>query len=113
MADAAVSAVFETDLQGVPLKARGKVRDVYDLGNLLLIVSTDRLSAFDHVLPNPIPGKGRVLNQMSEFWFKRLESLIPNNLISTDVMEFPDPLPAQAAQIEGRSPHARERRHRT
>ena len=63
-------AVFETDLTGFPLAARGKVRDIYDLGDRLLIVASDRLSAFDYVLPNPIPGKGKVLTQISSFWFE-------------------------------------------
>jgi phosphoribosylaminoimidazole-succinocarboxamide synthase len=72
--------VFETELPGVPLKARGKVRDIYDLGDRLLLVATDRLSAFDYVLPNPIPDKGKVLNQISTFWFERFAGLISNTL---------------------------------
>jgi len=103
MSDAASSALFETALDGVTLRARGKVRDIYDLDDRLLIVASDRLSAFDHVLPNPIPGKGKVLNQISLFWFKRFESLVRNHLIATDVREFPDPLPGQADQLRGRA----------
>ncbi len=101
-------AVYETELTGIELKARGKVRDIYDLGDRLLIVATDRLSAFDYVLPNPIPDKGKVLNQISEFWFKRFTSLTPNHVISTDVAEFPAALRAQAEQLEGRSTLARK-----
>jgi phosphoribosylaminoimidazole-succinocarboxamide synthase len=103
MQKSAKGAVFQTELPGVPLKARGKVRDIYDLGDALLIVATDRLSAFDFVLPNPIPDKGKVLNQISEFWFRRLESVVPNHLIATDVADYPEPLRGQAAQLAGRS----------
>ena len=101
-------AVYQTDLQGVELRARGKVRDIYDLGDRLLIVATDRLSAFDFVLPNPIPDKGKVLNQTSDFWFARFADLIPNHVISTDVAEFPDGLREQADQLEGRTTLARK-----
>jgi phosphoribosylaminoimidazole-succinocarboxamide synthase len=102
------SVVYQTELAGVPLKARGKVRDVYDLGDKLLIVATDRLSAFDYVLPNPIPDKGKVLSQISDFWFERLAGVIPNHVISTDVGEFPAPLNAQAEVLAGRSTLARK-----
>ena len=77
-----MSTVFETNLPGYKLLARGKVRDVYDLGEQLLIVSTDRLSAFDVVLPTPILNKGKVLNGLSRFWFSFLESTIKNHLIT-------------------------------
>jgi len=99
----ATPAVHRTELAGVELKARGKVRDVYDLGNVLLIVTTDRLSAFDHVLPDPIPDKGKVLNQISEFWFEGFADLVTHHVISTDVDAFPAPLPQFAAQLAGRS----------
>ena len=101
-------AVYRTELQGVELRARGKVRDIYDLGDALLIVATDRLSAFDFVLPNPIPDKGKVLNQTSDFWFDRFADLIPNHVISTDVSEFPSGLREQTAQLEGRATLARK-----
>jgi len=101
-------AVHRTELRGLTLKGRGKVRDIYDLGDRLLIVATDRLSAFDHVLPNPIPEKGKVLNQISWFWFRRFASIIPNHVISVDVNEFPDPLRAEAGQLAGRSTLARK-----
>ena len=81
---------------------RGKVRDVYDLGARLLIVATDRISAFDVVLPNGIPHKGRVLTQISRFWFDRL-TVCGNHLISTDVEEFPEPLREHADVLSGRS----------
>jgi len=100
--------VFETKLTGVELVSRGKVRDNYDLGDALLIVATDRLSAFDYVLPNPIPDKGKVLNQISEFWFRRLAGMIPNHVISTDPAKFPEPLPSQAGVLAGRSTLARK-----
>jgi phosphoribosylaminoimidazole-succinocarboxamide synthase len=96
-------AIFRTDLPGVELVARGKVRDIYDLGDRLLFVATDRLSAFDHVLPDPIPDKGRVLNQLSCFWFSRLADVVPHHLITTDVSRFQEPLGAYASQLEGRS----------
>jgi len=97
------STVFETELPGVPLKARGKVRDIYDLGDRLLLVATDRLSAFDYVLPNPIPDKGKVLNQISTFWFERFADLISNHTVTTDVTQFPAPLNEHADQLAGRS----------
>jgi len=103
MPGAPAPAVFETSLDGARLLARGKVRDVYDLGERLLIVATDRLSAFDYVLPNPIPGKGRVLNQLSTFWFERFAGLVRNHVLATDVAEFPEALRRQGAQLEGRS----------
>ncbi|MFV2062287.1 MAG: phosphoribosylaminoimidazolesuccinocarboxamide synthase [Chloroflexota bacterium] len=77
--------VIETDLPGLDLLNRGKVRDLYDLGDRLLIVTTDRVSAFDHVLPTAIPGKGAILTAMSEFWFGLLGDIVPHHLISTDV----------------------------
>ena len=87
----------------LPLLRRGKVRDVYDLGTELLIVTTDRLSAFDVVLPQGIPDKGRVLNQLSLFWFKRLEASIPNHIIAADVADFPVALKPHRELLAGRS----------
>ncbi len=75
--------VVETKLPGLKLLKRGKVRDVYDLGNELLIVATDRISAFDVILPTPIPGKGRILTQISLFWFNKMQHIVPNHLSST------------------------------
>lgn len=87
MSMTAPKAVTETNIAGLPLLRRGKVRDVYDLGDKLLIVATDRLSAFDHILPTPIPDKGRILNTISAFWFKKTKSLMPNHFI-TDELEY-------------------------
>lgn len=95
--------ITQTNLPGVKLHARGKVRDVYDLGDKLLIAATDRLSAFDVVLPTPIPGKGKLLTRMSAFWFSQTRHLVPNHLITTDVSQFPAPLPQYADQLDGRS----------
>ncbi len=95
--------VKETDLKGLKLIGRGKVRDIYDLDNRLLIVSTDRLSAFDVILPNPIPKKGQVLNKLSAFWMNRTRDMIPNHLISADVEDFPADLQEFRAELEARS----------
>jgi phosphoribosylaminoimidazole-succinocarboxamide synthase len=81
--------VLETQLPGLTLQRRGKVRDVYDLGDTLLIVATDRISAFDYVLGSGIPDKGKVLTQLSAFWFERLAALTPHHLLSIDVNDFP------------------------
>jgi phosphoribosylaminoimidazole-succinocarboxamide synthase len=94
-------ALLETDLSGVKLVNRGKVRDVYDLGDALLFVATDRLSAFDVVMPNGIPRKGEVLTRISLFWFDFLKG-IPNHLISADVASRPE-LKPYAADLQGRS----------
>src|SRR5262249_27252210 len=84
----APSALFESNLQSLPLIARGKVRDIYRVDDQrLLILASDRLSAFDVVLPDPIPGKGIVLTAISNFWFHRLQSVIPNHLTGTDPVE--------------------------
>ncbi len=86
----ASNVVSVTELKTLTLKGRGKVRDIYDLGDRLLIIATDRISAFDVVMPNPVPDKGRVLTQLSRFWFKLTEEIVPNHLISTDVTDFPE-----------------------
>jgi len=95
------AVVWETHFPGVPLRSRGKVRDLYEFGDRLLIVATDRLSAFDVVLPTPIPDKGRVLTQLSLFWFERLRDVVPNHVLSSS--EFPEELAAHREQLEGRS----------
>ena len=88
--EASMSAVISTtELKTLSLKGRGKVRDIYDLGDHLLIVATDRISAFDVVMPNPIPDKGRVLTQLSKFWFDLTKDIVPNHIISVDVKDFP------------------------
>ena len=83
------SVVLSTDFPDLPLAGRGKVRDIYDLGDVLLIVTTDRISAFDVIMNEGIPGKGEVLTQISAHWFRRMEGIIANHLITTDVREFP------------------------
>jgi phosphoribosylaminoimidazole-succinocarboxamide synthase len=92
-----------TDLPGIEHVASGKVRDVYAVGSDLLIVATDRISAFDCILPQGIPGKGRVLTQMSLFWFEFLKGTVPNHVISADVSAYPAPLQKFRDQLEGRS----------
>jgi phosphoribosylaminoimidazole-succinocarboxamide synthase len=95
-------AILETKIPGLKLKARGKVRDIYDLGDELLIITTDRISAFDVILPNPIPGKGEVLTQMAKFWFKRSENLIPNHLSGTSIFDVISDQ-TMASELESRS----------
>src|SRR5215475_6009709 len=98
-----MNVIYQTDLPGLKLHGRGKVRDIYDVGEHFLIVATDRLSAFDVVLPTPIPDKGKVLNQMSAFWFDHFRNLVPNHVISTRVEDFPGQLQPFRDQLEGRS----------
>ena len=95
--------LLQTDLPGVRLLGRGKVRDNYDLGENLLIVATDRISAFDYILATGVPDKGRVLTQLSIFWFDFLKDLVPTHFISANVDDYPAPLPRYRAQLEGRS----------
>ena len=102
MATPQMSAVIsQTDFPGLKLRGRGKVRDIYDLGDRLLIVATDRLSAFDVVLPTPIPDKGKVLTQLSLFWFEKLAHIVPHHLIAT--RNFTGELAPYAAALEGRA----------
>jgi phosphoribosylaminoimidazole-succinocarboxamide synthase len=96
-------ALLTTNLGKTPLLGRGKVRDLYAVGDDLLLVATDRISAFDHVLATGIPGKGKILTQISLFWFELLAELIPNHLITAEVSEFPAALQPYADQLEGRS----------
>jgi len=98
-----MTAIIKTDLLGVKLHGRGKVRDIYDLGEYFLIVATDRLSAFDVVLPTPIPNKGKVLTQMSAFWFDRFKDIVPNHVVATDVGDYPKNLHQFRDQLQGRS----------
>ncbi|HKN46825.1 MAG TPA: phosphoribosylaminoimidazolesuccinocarboxamide synthase, partial [Candidatus Polarisedimenticolia bacterium] len=95
--------LVETRLPGLELLGRGKVRDNYDLGDTLLIVSTDRISAFDHVLPGGIPDKGKVLNQLSVFWFDMTAGIVRNHLKEARVERFPEALRPQAEILRGRS----------
>jgi phosphoribosylaminoimidazole-succinocarboxamide synthase len=96
-----VRVIKETRFAGISPAARGKVRDIYDLGDQLLIVATDRLSAFDIVLPTPIPDKGRVLTQLSLFWFNLLRDVIPNHVLSAT--DFPPPFDSYKDDLAGRS----------
>jgi phosphoribosylaminoimidazole-succinocarboxamide synthase len=100
-ASPATRVIRETQFAGLSPAARGKVRDIYDLGDKLLIVATDRLSAFDVILPTPIPDKGRVLTQLSLFWFNLLKDVIPNHVLSAT--DFPAPFDAFKDDLAGRS----------
>ena len=93
----------QTDFPELTLLQRGKVRDVYDLGDQLLMVATDRLSAFDVVLPDPIPDKGRVLTQISLYWFEQMRSLVANHVITADVDQYPAVCRPYAQSLRGRS----------
>jgi len=99
----AEKVVLTTDFKDLKLFRRGKVRDVYDLGDRLLIISTDRISCFDVVLPSGIPYKGKVLTKMSCFWFEFLKDVIPNHFISADIKDYPQQLKKYAELLEGRS----------
>jgi len=96
-------AIMTTDLQGVKLLNRGKVRDLYDVGDSLLIVATDRISVFDVVLPTPIPDKGRVLTALTLFWIDKTKDIVENHLITADVSEYPEVLQPYADILAGRS----------
>jgi len=98
-----MAALLKTSLGDVPLLGRGKVRDLYAVGDALLLVATDRISAFDHVLGSGIPDKGRILTQISLFWFEMLKPIVPNHLITADVKEFPAILQPYCDQLAGRS----------
>jgi phosphoribosylaminoimidazole-succinocarboxamide synthase len=108
MSAPAPAAVWQSELPGLPLSRRGKVRDVYDLGDRLLIVASDRLSAYDHVLRPPIPGKGKILTQLTNFWFRRLAGLVPHHLLATEVAEFPAELAPHRDLLDGRAVVARK-----
>jgi phosphoribosylaminoimidazole-succinocarboxamide synthase len=99
----ASQGLLETHFDGLKLINRGKVRDIYDLGEHLLIVATDRISAFDVVMPNPIPGKGIILTQISKFWFSVMESLTPHHLIATEVKDYPQACRPYEADLKDRS----------
>ena len=101
MASPKMSVISQTDFPALKLRGRGKVRDIYELGDRLLIVATDRLSAFDVVLPTPIPDKGRVLTQLSLFWFDKLADVVPNHILSAK--HFDGELAPYAAALEGRA----------
>src|SRR5687767_11160724 len=103
-AETVSSGVKETNLPGLVRFARGKVRDIYAVGDdQLLIVSTDRVSAFDVVMPNPVPDRGKVLTQLSTFWFRQTGDIVPNHLISAELGSFPEQVRDQADVVAGRS----------
>jgi phosphoribosylaminoimidazole-succinocarboxamide synthase len=95
--------LLETHFENLKLINRGKVRDLYDLGENLLIVATDRISAFDVVMPNPIPGKGIILTQISKFWFQVMKSLTPHHLIATEAQDYPRECRPYEAELKDRS----------
>ncbi len=95
--------LLETDLPGLQRHARGKVRDIYSFGDCLLIVATDRISAFDYILATGIPDKGKVLTQLSIFWFEFLRDVVPVHFLTANVDEYPEPLSRYREQLEGRS----------
>ena len=98
-----MTALTTTNLGATPLIGRGKVRDLYAVDDSLLLVATDRISAFDHVLGTGIPGKGKILTQISLFWFDLLSDLVPNHLITANLDEFPASLKPYSDQLRGRS----------
>jgi phosphoribosylaminoimidazole-succinocarboxamide synthase len=95
--------LIATEFEDLQLYARGKVRDLYEVGDLLLLVATDRISAFDHVLATGIPGKGRVLTQISLFWFDYLKNIVPNHLVTADVEQYPHELRNHKDELRDRS----------
>lgn len=97
------TSLKESHFKDLPLLKRGKVRDVYEIDNKLLIVASDRMSAFDVVMDDPIPDKGKILTQLSLFWFKRLGDIVENHILATDPADFPEPCRQYAAELRGRS----------
>lgn len=98
-----MGAIYETNFPNLNLHKRGKVRDVYDLGEFFLIVASDRLSAFDVVMAQPIPDKGKVLTQMSNYWFHEIADVVPNHIVETEVERFPAQCKQYADELRGRS----------
>lgn len=98
-----MKALLTTDIPDLQLVSRGKVRDIYTLGMDLLMIATDRISAFDHILPTGIPGKGEVLTQLSAFWFRKLADVVPNHMITTELADFPEDLSQYKKMLKGRS----------
>ncbi|MGV7223035.1 MAG: phosphoribosylaminoimidazolesuccinocarboxamide synthase [Nitrospinales bacterium] len=97
------TAVYQTKLDQLSIIKQGKVRDIYDLGDCLLMVATDRLSAFDVIMPDPIPDKGKILTQLSIFWFNLMSDIVPNHLIESDITAFPSKCQAHRDILAGRS----------
>jgi len=98
-----MNPVIETNFPDLPLFKKGKVREVYDLGENLLIVASDRISAFDYIMPQPVPGKGIILNKIAEFWFKHTEHIIPNHFITSEIDKYPEICHKYADILNGRS----------
>lgn len=98
-----MSSLFSTDFPSLALFRRGKVRDVYDLGNTLLMVATDRISAFDVIMTEPVEGKGEILTSISTFWFGITKHIVPNHLIATDISHFPAECDTYRNELVGRS----------
>ena len=97
------TTVWKTELDGLPAPRRGKVRDIYDLGDSLLFVACDRISAYDHVLQPGIPGKGKILTQLSNYWFDFFGDLVPNHIITANTAEFPETLKSHLDTLAGRA----------
>lgn len=95
--------MISTDFKELKLQGRGKVRDIYEVDKCLLVVATDRISAFDVIMPNPIPGKGKILTEMSVFWFNRMKDIVENHLLSADSFDFPDECLPYRKELEGRT----------
>ncbi|HQL00151.1 MAG TPA: phosphoribosylaminoimidazolesuccinocarboxamide synthase [Smithellaceae bacterium] len=95
--------IDQTNFTNLHFLSRGKVRDLYAVGDALLLVATDRISAFDVIMPDPIPGKGVILNQMSSFWFRQMEDIIGNHILSTDAKDFPAECAPYLSSLQGRS----------
>jgi phosphoribosylaminoimidazole-succinocarboxamide synthase len=96
-------SIQKTEFKNLNLIGRGKVRDIYSVKNHLLIVTTDRISAFDVIMPDPVPGKGIILNRMSAFWFEKMKDIIGNHIVSTNPAEFPEECAPYRKDLEGRS----------
>jgi phosphoribosylaminoimidazole-succinocarboxamide synthase len=96
-------SIQKTDFKGLNLIGHGKVRDIYSVKDYLLIVTTDRISAFDVIMSNPVPGKGVILNQMSTFWFEKMKDIIGNHIVSTNPAEYPEECAPYRNDLEGRS----------
>lgn len=97
------NTIFETDFSDLQLIKRGKVRDIYDLDDKILLIASDRISAYDVIMPNPVPGKGEILTQISLFWFKIMEDIVSNHLISSNVEDYPESCKPYADVLNGRS----------
>src|SRR5208337_2393821 len=97
-----MSCIMSVELPGIRKVRSGKVREIFDIGDVFLIVATDRISAFDCILPDPIPGKGTFLTQLSAFWFQKFHQ-VPNHFITADFAQFPESLKPHAEPLRGRS----------